>query len=129
VAFPVIEAILIGHRGAQGLPLRARRSRIGPGPAALLYMHMTSITLRGAQGTTAVLLAISAVVVAQLVFTYAPFMHALFESRPVTFVDGVLIVFVGAVLMLILEGEKTLMRRIGVFDELRSWPAERTAPI
>jgi magnesium-transporting ATPase (P-type) len=93
------------------------------------YMHMTSITLRGAKGTPAVLLAIAAVVVAQLAFTYAPFMHALFESRPVAFVDGVLIVGVGVVLMLILEGEKALMRRTGLFDELKSRPAERTAPI
>jgi magnesium-transporting ATPase (P-type) len=89
------------------------------------YMHMTSITLRGARGTPAVLLAIAAVAAAQLVFTYAPFMHTLFESRPVALADGLLIVGVGVALMLILEGEKTLMRRIGLFDELRSWPAER----
>src|SRR5690606_14880656 len=42
------------------------------------YMHTTSITLRGALGTPAVLAALVVVVVAQVIFTYAPFMHVLF---------------------------------------------------
>jgi hypothetical protein len=65
--------------------------------------------------------------VAQLVFTYVPFLHRLFESRPIALADGALIVGANVALMLILEGEKTLLRRIGLFDELRSWPAERGA--
>jgi hypothetical protein len=62
--------------------------------------------------------------VAQLIFSYVPFLHRLFESRPVVLADGALIVGANVALMLILEGEKTLLRRIGLFDELRSWPAE-----
>jgi magnesium-transporting ATPase (P-type) len=77
------------------------------------YLHMTSITWRGALGTPAVLAAIAAVVAAQLVFTYAPFMHAWFDSRPVAFLDGVLVVATGAGLMFLLEGEKLLLRRLG----------------
>ncbi len=84
------------------------------------YLHMRSLTWRGALGTPAVLGAIAVVVVAQLLFTYAPFMHALFNSRPLTLADGALIVSIGIALMLLLEGEKMLMRRLGWFDELRA---------
>jgi magnesium-transporting ATPase (P-type) len=77
------------------------------------YLHMTSITLRGALGTPAVLIAIAVVVIAQFAFTYAPFMHELFQTRPVRIVDGIGSVAAGMLLMLILEGEKKLLRRFG----------------
>lgn len=79
------------------------------------YMHMTSFSLIGAAGTPPVLAAIAVVVVAQFLFTYAPFMHALFESAPVAFTDGLLIVGIGIVTMIILEVEKVALRRF--------WPA------
>jgi magnesium-transporting ATPase (P-type) len=79
------------------------------------YLHMTSFSLRGALGTPAVLIAIAVVVVAQFAFTYAPFMHELFQTRPVSFFDGVLTVATGLLLMLILEVEKNLLRRFGAF--------------
>ena len=78
------------------------------------YMHRASISWRGIMGTPAVLLAVGAVVVAQLAFTYAPIMHRLFASRPVPLGDGLLIVAIGVLLMIILEVEKTLMRRSGL---------------
>lgn len=84
------------------------------------YLHMRSLTWRGALGTPAVLAAIAVVVAAQLVFTYAPFMHDLFGSRPLMLADGALIIGIGAGMMLFLEGEKLLMRRLGWFEELRS---------
>jgi magnesium-transporting ATPase (P-type) len=84
------------------------------------YLHMTSITLRGVVGTPAVLTAVAAVVLAQFAFTYLPFMHALFDSRPLALADGILIVGIGVALMFLLEGEKLLMRRLGVFAELGS---------
>ncbi len=83
------------------------------------YLGMHSLTWRGALGTPAVLGAIAIVVVAQLLFTYAPFMNALFHSRPLSLADGALIIGMGVALMLLLEGEKLLMRRLGWFDELR----------
>jgi magnesium-transporting ATPase (P-type) len=89
------------------------------------YMHMTSITLRGVVGTPAVLTAVAAVVAAQLAFTYLPLMHELFDSRPLGLADGVLIVGIGVGLMFLLEGEKLLMRRLDLFDELRPG----TAPV
>jgi magnesium-transporting ATPase (P-type) len=82
------------------------------------YLHMTSITLRGALGTPAVLLALAVVIVAQLAFTYAPFMQALFDTRPVQIVDGVVIIAAGVLLMLILEGEKIVLRRSGAFEAM-----------
>nr|WP_244553461.1 cation transporting ATPase C-terminal domain-containing protein [Nitrobacter vulgaris] len=84
------------------------------------YLSMRSLTWRGALGTPAVLAAIAVVVIAQLLFTYAPFMHGLFHSEPLTLADGALIIGIGFALMLFLEGEKLLMRRLGWFEELRS---------
>src|SRR5690606_17569846 len=78
------------------------------------YMHTASISWRGIMGTPIVLAALGAVTVAQFAFTYAPFMNALFASRPVPLLDGLLIVAIGIVLMLILEAEKTWMRRTGL---------------
>jgi magnesium-transporting ATPase (P-type) len=84
------------------------------------YLHMTSITPRGMAGTPAVLIAVAVVVVAQLAFTYLPLMHALFDSRPLGLVDGLLIIGLGVGLMFLLEAEKVLMRRLGMFEELSS---------
>ena len=84
------------------------------------YLHMSSITLRGVLGTPPVLIAVAGVVMAQLAFTYLPFMHALFDSRPLRLLDGLLIVGLGVGLLFLLEGEKLLMRRLGVFAELGS---------
>jgi calcium-translocating P-type ATPase len=78
------------------------------------FLHAPAITPRGALGTRAVLWALAAVLAAQLVFTYAPFMNAWFESRPVAPLDGVLVVLAGALVMLLLELEKILLRRAGL---------------
>jgi magnesium-transporting ATPase (P-type) len=78
------------------------------------YLHTTSFTLRGALGTPAVLIAIAVVVAAQLVFTYVPLMQNLFATRPIAFLDGLLIVATGIIAMAILEAEKHVMRRMGV---------------
>ena len=80
------------------------------------YLHMTSITLRGALGTPPVLIAIATVVIAQLAFTYAPFMNELFQTRPVQIADGLITVAAGVLLMLVLEGEKIVLRRAGAFE-------------
>ena len=82
------------------------------------YLHVRSMTLRGALGTPAVLAAIAIVVVAQLLFTYAPFMHDLFDSRPLLLREGALLIGLGAALFAFLEFEKMLMRRWEAFDEL-----------
>jgi len=83
------------------------------------YLHMTSFSWQGVLGTPAVLMAVAALVVAQLLFTYAPFMQVLFETRPLSLGDGILIVAIGFGLMVLLEFEKLLMRRLGWFEELK----------
>lgn len=89
------------------------------------YLHGSSFSLRGLRGTPAVLWAVAAVVVAQLAFTYLPWMHLVFDSRPVPLFEGTVIVLVGVALLLVLELEKWLLRRFDVFAELRLTP---TAP-
>jgi magnesium-transporting ATPase (P-type) len=77
------------------------------------YLHTTSMTWRGALGTPPVLIALIVLVVAQFSFTYVPAMQELFDTRPVAFLDGAVIVVVGVVLMLVLEIEKSVFRRFG----------------
>jgi hypothetical protein len=89
------------------------------------YLYVTSITWRGALGTPAVLWALAAVVAAQLAFTYAPFMQAWFDSRPVALTDGALVLACGVAFMLLLEAEKLLLRRYGFID--RPGPGPSTA--
>ncbi len=77
------------------------------------YLHMSSFTWRGVLGTRPVLIAVSVVVLAQIAFTYWPLMHTLFGTRPVDLADGALVIAIGAVAMVLFEGEKHLMRRLG----------------
>jgi len=46
-------------------------------------------------------------------------MQAIFDTRPIGLADGLLILAVGAGLMILLELEKAIMRRVGWFEELR----------
>ena len=80
------------------------------------HQDTISITLRGALGTPAVAYALAAIVVAQLAFTYLPIMQSWFATRPVAFADGVLVVACGVGLLFLLEGEKLLLRRLGLLD-------------
>jgi hypothetical protein len=78
---------------------------------------MTSFTWRGLLGTPAVLIAVALATAAQFAFTYAPFMQALFDTRPVAFLDGVAIVVAGVIFMLVLEAEKIALRRLRLFEQ------------
>ena len=80
------------------------------------YLNMTSFSLRGAVGTPAVLAAVGAVIAAQLAFTFAPFMQALFDTAPLTLPEGAIILGIGIAVMAVLEIEKALMRRFGFLD-------------
>ncbi len=72
------------------------------------YVHGTSLTLRGVAGTPAVLAGVAAVTAGQFLFTFAPFMQSVFDTRPVSVADGALIVAVGAALLVVVEAEKRL---------------------
>ncbi len=76
------------------------------------YLRAPSLTLKGIVGTRAVLVAVAVVTVLQLIFTYAPFMEALFDTRPVDFIHGAEIIGVGIALFAVLEIEKWLRIRI-----------------
>jgi len=78
------------------------------------YLKAPSFTLQGVKGTPRVLLAVAAVFVLQLAFTYAPAMQALFASTALPLTTGVAIVAVGVAVLVILEVEKALLRRFGV---------------
>jgi magnesium-transporting ATPase (P-type) len=77
------------------------------------YLRAPSLTFEGVLGTRPVLIAITLVTVLQLIFTYAPFMATLFETRPVDFAHGAEIIAIGVALFAILEVEKLVLRRIG----------------
>jgi magnesium-transporting ATPase (P-type) len=83
------------------------------------YLHMRSFTMRGMLGTPAVLWALGVLLVLQALFTYAPFMQRIFGSRPLGVADLVLLTGIGLALMLLMEGEKWLIRRLGWFGEGR----------
>ncbi|MCA0928433.1 cation transporting ATPase C-terminal domain-containing protein [Ruegeria profundi] len=76
------------------------------------FLNTTSLSLRAVLGTRPVLIAIAAVTALQFTFTYAPFMETFFETRPLSLLQGVLVVAIGPVLLVILELEKRILRRV-----------------
>ncbi len=77
------------------------------------YLKAGSFSWRGVRGTPLVLLAVAAVFLLQLAFTYAPFMQAAFRTVPLPFDVGLRIVAVGVGVLALLELEKALLRRLG----------------
>ncbi len=75
------------------------------------YLKSPSFTWTGVQGTPRVLAAVAAVLALQALFTYAPFMQSLFETRAVGWVELLACATVGASVLLVLELEKTWLRR------------------
>ncbi len=76
-------------------------------------IHTTSLTWEAVRGTPAVWISLVIVVVGQLLFTYAPFMQSLFETRAVALVDGAILIGVGCAFFAIVEMEKQLRLRLG----------------
>lgn len=60
----------------------------------------------------AVWISIAILVALQLVFVYAPFMHAWFDTRPLGWFDWLLCLGIGAAIMLAVEVEKVVLFRI-----------------
>jgi len=82
------------------------------------HLQSSSLTWPGLRGTPAVLAAVAIVAAAQLAFTYAPWMHAWFDTQPVGLADNLATLAVGPALLGLLELEKALLRRLGWFTEL-----------
>ncbi len=76
------------------------------------YLDNPSLTWRGLVGTRPVLIAVGCVTVLQLLFTYAPFMETFFDTRPLSLVEGLQVVAVGVAVLLVLEMEKRVRRRL-----------------
>jgi len=75
------------------------------------FLGSTSLTWRVLVGNRLVWVAAGALLVLQLVFTYAPFMHDWFDSGPIGVRDWA-ITLVGAVLVfLVVEASKAVLRR------------------
>jgi magnesium-transporting ATPase (P-type) len=74
------------------------------------YLHVASMTLMGVRGTTAIYLALFAVVAAQVAFTYLPVMNAIFGTRPLMLAEGAIVIALGVATFVLLEAEKRLVR-------------------
>ncbi|MEM1429886.1 MAG: HAD-IC family P-type ATPase [Pseudomonadota bacterium] len=75
------------------------------------FLNTTSLSFKAILGTRPVLIAIAAVTILQFGFTYAPFMEAFFDTRPLSLAQGLMIVAVGPLLLLVLEIEKRALGR------------------
>ena len=76
------------------------------------YLKTPSLTWRGFLGTPAVFIAVGTVTALQFLFTYSEFMMAFFDTRPLSLLQGAQIVVTGVALLLILELEKLVLRRM-----------------
>ncbi len=61
------------------------------------YLHSASLTWHGLLGTPAVLVGVGSVVLLQLAFTYSPVMNQVFETRPLTLLEGAVTIGAGGV--------------------------------
>jgi uncharacterized protein (DUF486 family) len=77
------------------------------------YLKAPSFTLVGLQGTPRVLAAVAGVLVLQALFTYAPFMQTLFNTRPLDWTELLACTLAGVAVLLVLEVEKAVLRGTG----------------
>lgn len=71
-------------------------------------IHGTSLTWRAARGTRVVWITVITVTLAQFAITYIPTLQAIFGTRGVSLIDGLMIVGVGIVFFAIVETEKQI---------------------
>ncbi|MEO1191569.1 MAG: cation-transporting P-type ATPase [Pseudomonadota bacterium] len=84
------------------------------------FLNSSSLSFKAVLGTRPVLIAIAAVTLLQFAFTYAPFMEAFFDTRALSIAQGLQILAIGPVLLLILEVEKRVVRRLQPNSQQRS---------
>lgn len=77
------------------------------------YVHGTSLTWRGIFGTKAVLAGLAIIVLAQLAFTYLPWMQQAFHTTALGLTESALVLATGVALLLAVEAEKWARRRWG----------------
>jgi len=71
-------------------------------------IHGTSLTWKAVRGTRVVWITVIAVTLAQFSITYIPALQAVFGTRGVSFLDGLMIVGVGVMFFAIVETEKQI---------------------
>ena len=71
-------------------------------------IYGASLTWKAVRGTKMVWSVVIAVTIAQFSITYLPPLQAVFNTVAIPFLDGLLIVFVGLVLFIIIEIEKQI---------------------
>ncbi|NIC39839.1 cation transporting ATPase C-terminal domain-containing protein, partial [Aquabacterium sp. A08] len=76
------------------------------------YLKNPSFHWLGVRGTPRVLAAVGAVLALQSLFTYAPFMQALFHTQALSAAELALCAGTGAVVLVLLELEKAVLRRL-----------------
>jgi magnesium-transporting ATPase (P-type) len=84
-------------------------------------IYGTSLTWQAVRGTRIVWATVTTVTLAQFAITYLPPLQSVFGTRPVPLLDGVLIVFVGAVFFALIEMEKQM--RLALTDSHARRPA------
>jgi len=87
------------------------------------FLSESSLSLKGLFGSRAVLISVAIVIALQAMFTYLPFMRALFDTTPLDIEIWQHIVGASVVLFLLVEVEKAIFR----FAEQA--PAPRAAPV
>lgn len=75
-------------------------------------VYTTSLTWEAVRGTPAVWISVGVVVVAQFLLTYVPFFQAAFDTRPVSLLDGAIVIGIGMAFFAIVEMEKQLRLRL-----------------
>lgn len=75
------------------------------------FLHQSSIAWNGVMGTKPVLVALAVVIAAQLAFTYLPVLQDVFDTRPLSLAQGLIIILIGLVLFLVMEAEKLISSR------------------
>ncbi|WP_191083035.1 HAD-IC family P-type ATPase [Roseococcus microcysteis] len=101
---------------AQGLPLEVARTMVVNGIVVMQiaylfsvrYVHGSSLTWEGVLGTPAVLAGLATAITAQLALTYLPPFQLLFETAPLGWREGAIVLGMGVVLLLVVEAEKRL---------------------
>ncbi len=91
------------------------------------YLKAQSFTLSGVRGTTRVLMAVAAVGLLQLAFTFVPFMQRLFGTAALAWHELAACVLAGVALLILLELEKLLLRRLQAGKQARAATRQRSS--
>ncbi|WP_088329044.1 cation-transporting P-type ATPase [Lacimicrobium sp. SS2-24] len=80
------------------------------------HSYSTSFSWQAIKGTSVVWLMVGIVILAQLAITYLPFMQRIFDTRPVSLADGLIITGIGIALFVVVELEKQIRLRLTSFN-------------